>query len=334
MNLPDNPPYLKPIHPNFNRRAFHHDYTRPAKYMITILKNPELPSFSHIIGNPASPDTIRIILSPLGEAISKAISEWISLYPIFIPTFIIMPDHIHICVDVIASLPNGFSRAVARVMGKCSSIYHNSLSEELRPEKMISFFSPGFNDKIAYTQERWDREINYTNDNPRRYLIKKLYPDFLRKRWILTVSGDREFVMMGNIFLLKQPHLFQVKTSRRFTPAEATQKMEEWKSEIFNGGIPISPYIHPHEKELKNLAIQEGYSYIRICTNGFAERESPTGIEFELMAQGRLLLIGQREYSSQKTDLRYSFAQEMNKLAKEIADACNGGEALSIRPLK
>ena len=46
MNLPENPPYLKPIHPNFNRRAFHHDYTRPAKYMITILKNPEFPSFS------------------------------------------------------------------------------------------------------------------------------------------------------------------------------------------------------------------------------------------------------------------------------------------------
>lgn len=329
----DNPFYREPLHPNFNRRALHHDYRLPAKYMLTILKNPDLPPFSQIIGDPKSIADIQILLSPLGEAIQKAIEEWIPLYPIYVPTHIIMPDHIHICVDVIATLDKGLSRAVSRLMGKCSSIYHHSLPDRLRPEKMTPLFTTGFNDKIAYTEERWKREKNYTNDNPRRYLIKKHYPDYLRKRWLLTVSGDRQFVMMGNIFLLKMPHLFRVKTSRHYTAREAIAAMEQWKRELFNGGIPISPFIHPHEKELKNRAIQEGYSFIRICTHGFAERAAPTGIEFELMSEGRLLLIGQPEYSTRKEDLRYSFAQNLNDLAKEIADTGNRGVSLTIRPL-
>ena len=228
--------------------------------MLTILKNPDLPPFSQIIGDPKSIADIQILLSPVGEAIQKAIEEWIPLYPIYVPTHIIMPDHIHICVDVIATLDKGLSRAVSRLMGKCSSIYHHSLPDRLRPEKMTPLFTTGFNDKIAYTEERWKREL-------------------------------------------------------------------------FNGGIPISPFIHPHEKELKNLAIQEGYSFIRICTHGFAERAEPTGIEFELMSEGRLLLIGQPEYSTRKEDLRYSFAQNLNDLAKEIADTCNRGVSLTIRPL-
>ncbi|MDE7442233.1 MAG: hypothetical protein K2M69_08720 [Muribaculaceae bacterium] len=51
------------------------------------------------------------------------------------------------------------------------------------------------------------------------------------------------------------------------------------------------------------------------------------------MSEGRLLLIGQPEYSTRKEDLRYSFAQNLNDLAKEIADTGNRGVALTIRPL-
>lgn len=42
--------------------------------------------------------------------------------------------------------------------------------------------------------------------------------------------------------------------------------MREWKTNLYNGGIPISPFIHPHEKQLRDFAIQEGFSYIRVCS--------------------------------------------------------------------
>ena len=331
-----NPFYRNPDHPNFNRRARHHDYTRPARYLITIIKNPTIPTLCKISGNPYSRNKNNIItdLSPSGVIIPDAIKEWNRKFSgIYLPEYAIMPDHIHLCMDVCTSLPNGLSRAMAGLMGKISSAYQLSLPIPERPEKMTSFFSKGFNDRIAYTQEQWERQQQYTIDNPRRYLIKKIFPDFLIKRWLLSMPGDRKFILKGNIFLLRQPSVFRVKTSRSYSPSEAAEAMNEWKKQLYNGGIPISPFIHPHEKELRDDAINNGYSYIRICTNGFAEREAASGKEFELMAQGRLLLIGQYEYKSQKEELKYGYAQHLNQQALDIANACNQGLLFSIRPL-
>ncbi len=329
-----NPFYRNPDHPNFNRRAHHHDYTRPAKYLITILKNPILPTLSSIAGNASSKkrEDITINLSSSGFVIPDTIQAWNRKYPtIYIPEYVIMPDHIHICMDVCAHLPYGLSNPVSNLMGMISKAYHNFLSPLEQPNTMLPFFSKGFNDRIAYSQQQWLRQIDYTIDNPRRYLLKKDYPDYLLKRWLLTIPGGLQFILKGNIFLLKQPFLFRVKTSRHYSQAEADKAMHEWKSYLYNGGIPISPFIHPHEKALKEIAIREGFSFIRICTNGFGERETASGKEFELLSQGRLLLIGQSHYNSQKEDLRYNYAQILNTQAASIAEACNNNSPLSIR---
>ncbi|MDE5869100.1 MAG: hypothetical protein K2H18_02610 [Muribaculaceae bacterium] len=339
FNNPDNifinPFYRNPDHPNYNRRAFHHDYTRPAKYLITLLKNPIIPTLCSIKGNQYSRDRKEIItdLSPSGIIIPDAITEWNKKFTgIYIPEYAIMPDHLHLCLDVCTHLPNGLSLAMAGLMGKISKAYHSSLPISKMPEKMTSFFSKGFNDRIAYTQQQWERQLQYTADNPRRYLIKRLYPNYLLKRWLLTIPGDQKFILKGNLFLLRQPFLFRVKTSRRFSPSEVTAAMTEWKNNLYNGGVPISPFIHPHEKELRDFAIQEGFSYIRVCSNGFAQRGAASGKEFELMSQGRILLIGQNIYNSQKEDLKYSYAQILNQQALDIATACNQGLPFSLRP--
>ena len=59
---------------------------------------------------------------------------------------------------------------------------------------------------------------------------------------------------------------------------------------------------------------------INAYTNGFAERESASGIEFELMAQGRLLLIASKEHSTEKEDLSYNWAQHLNELSISIVN--------------
>ena len=339
FNNPDNifinPFYRKPDHPNFNRRANHHDYKRPAKYLITILKNPVIPTLCTIHGDPYSRDKREIItnLSPSGLLIPEAIKEWNQKFSgIYVPEYTIMPDHIHLCLDVCTHLPNGLSLAMAGLMGKISKAYHSSLPISDMPEKMTPFFSKGFNDRIAYTQLQWERQLQYTTDNPRRYLIKRRHTDYLLKRWLLKMPGDNKFILKGNIFLLRQPFLFRVKTSRRFSPIEAEAAMNEWKTNLYNGGIPISPFIHPHEKELRDFAIREGFSYIRVCSNGFAQRGAASGKEFDLMSQGRILLIGQYAFNTQKEDLKYSYAQTLNQQSLDIANACTQGLPFSIRP--
>lgn len=335
ITIIDNSFYRNPDHPNFNRRARHHDYTRPAKYLITFLKQPSTPILSEIIGFPpyVSYESAQTILSPLGILISTSISKWLEIYQqIIVATCTIMPDHIHICIAVTTPLPNGLSRAIGRLKGLISSAYYNSLPDTVRPDKMQSLFTKGFNDRIAYDAEQWENQIHYTRDNPRRYMLKKSIPDYMTRRWIVTM-GDKKYMAKGNIFLLKQPHLFQVKFSRRFSDKESWEWTERSKSSLHNGSIPVSPFIHPKEKELKQYAVNEGFAMIRICANGFAEREAASGMEFKLMCEGRLLLIAPIEHNTRKEDLRYSYAQHLNGVAVDIVKAFSSTHTGMLRPL-
>ena len=329
------PFYCNPKHPNFNRRAYHHDYTRAAKYLITFLKKESTPILSQIEGFPpfSSYESAYSKLSPIGNVVPYAISDWIRAYPqINVPTYAVMPDHVHLCVNVTYKLPNGLSRAIGRLKGFISSKYHLSLPEEIRPEEIQTLFEKGFNDRIAYNQEQWDRQIHYTLDNPRRYMLKKCYPDYMLRKWLLTV-GNEQYVAKGNVFLLKQPHLFSVKYSRKYSEKEGVEWLDTCKSLMHNGGISVSPFIHPMEKAIRDYAYQEGFGMIRVCTNGFAERESASGNEFELMAQGRLLLIAPMEHNTRKETLTYDRAHSLNRLAASIVDTFSRNVSGLIRPL-
>lgn len=329
------PFYCNPKHPNFNRRAYHHDYTRAAKYLITFLKKESTPILSQIEGFPpfSSYESAYSKLSPIGNVVPYAISDWIRAYPqINVPTYAVMPDHIHLCVNVTYKLPNGLSRAIGRLKGFISSKYHLSLPEGIRPVEMQTLFEKGFNDRIAYNQEQWDRQIHYTVDNPRRHMLKKSYPDYMLRRWLLTV-GNEQYVAKGNVFLLKQPHLFSVKYSRKYSHKEGVEWLDTCKSLMHNGGISVSPFIHPMEKAIRDYAYQEGFGLIRVCTNGFAERESASGNEFELMAQGRLLLIAPMEHNTRKETLTYDRAHSFNRLAASIVDTFSRNVSGLIRPL-
>ncbi len=341
----------KPDHPNYNRRARHHDYRRPAKYLITTLKNPTIPPFAKIEGDPriaagqqppqpAIPPFAKIegdpriaageqaphsVITATGNFILEALKWWLEKYPqIEVAEFVIMPDHIHMCVHVRSYLPNGLSIAMSGLKGKVSSLRHAALPERFRQEGMVSVFEKGFNDRIAYNDEHWGRQIIYVRDNPRRYLIKRLFPDYMYRRWSLKI-GDEVYVAKGNILLLKEPELFVVKHHRRWSAAESDNYQTACRLKIENGGIPVSPFIHPKEKELRNYAIEDGGCYIRICENGFAEREQASGMEFNMMAAGRLLLIAPAAHDSQKRELKYAYAKVLNTLAAKLVEMHDKG---------
>ncbi len=334
MSSPDpNPYHRKPDHPNFNRRARHHDYNRPARYLITTLKNPCLPPFSSIVGDSSVTEGATAPhpeLNRTGEIIQQAVEQWLRKYPqIEVPEFVIMPDHIHLCVHVKEYLPKGLSLAMSDLKGTVSRLRHNALPDDKRPQKMVSVFKRGFNDRIAYNDEQWERQKNYVRENPRRYLIKKLFPAYMLRRWSLKI-GDEEFIAKGNILLLKEPGLFVAKHYRKWTTDESENFQKQSRLKIENGDIPVSPFIHPKEKEIRDYAIHDGGCYIRICTNGFAERESASGSEFDLMAEGRLLLIAPAHFETTKQDLKYSYAQRLNAVAFKLVDLCQKGESVMI----
>lgn len=228
-----------------------------------------------------------------------------------------MPDHIHLCLNVREYLPNGLNLAISSLKGRVSSLRHAALPDHLRSGNMEPVFTKGFNDRIAYNHEQWVRQMHYVKENPRRYLFKKRFPDFLLSRWTIKI-GEEEFCAKGNIMLLKEPLLFTVKHHRKWSSTESDEYQNDCRIRIDNGEIPVSPFIHPKEKEIRNYAIEDGGCYIRICENGFAERQSASGYEFDLMAAGRLLLIAPNEHDSQKRELKYSYAQKLNSIAVRL----------------
>lgn len=336
MNKLENNPFLRrPDHPNYNRRARHHDYRRPARYLITALKNPSIPAFSKIEGDISLTEGGKAphpIISPTGNFIIEALEIWREKFnQIELSGFVIMPDHIHLCLNVREYLPNGLSLAISGLKGIVSRLRHAALPDHLRPGNMEPVFTKGFNDRIAYNQEQWEKQKHYVNENPRRYLFKKRFPDFLLLRWIIKI-GDDEFCAKGNIMLLKEPLLFAVKHHRKWSETESEAYQKECKTKIDNGEIPVSPFIHPKEKEIRNHAIEEGGCYIRICENGFAEKQSASGYEFDLMATGRLLLIAPHEHDSQKREMKYTYAQKLNSIAARLVALHDSGMTGRIRP--
>ncbi len=327
-NLHNNPYLRRPNHPNYNRRARHHDYHRPAKYLITSLKNPSIPPFAIIVGDPYQSEgenTPQPVITKTGEFIIEAMKIWQEKYPqIEISEFVIMPDHIHLCLNVTKPLPNGLSLAISSLKGQISSLRHKALPDRFRLDKVTPVFEKGFNDRIAYTAPQWERQKNYTKDNPRRYLIKKLFPDYMYRLWKIRM-GEYEFMAKGNIMLLKEPSLFVVKHHRKWTEQESSSYQTESKIKIENGEIPVSPFIHPKEKALRDYAIEDGGCYIRICENGFADRQSASGFEFDMMAAGRLLLIGPIHHATQKRDMKYAYAQKLNAFAAKLVELHQNG---------
>lgn len=317
--IKDKNPYLRrPDKPSYTRRAAHHDYKRPARYMITLKKAAEIPVLSVVKGNPAitdieHADAPAAIPNEVGELFVKAMDQWIGKYrQLYIPEYVIMPDHIHFCLDVTALLPNGLGQAMSWLMGRTTSLYREYSGTE------VQFFQRGYTDSIAYNDLQFITQRRYVQDNPRRLIIKRMHPDLFFTRWIITVDGIK-LTALGNIFLLKNPHIQVVRFSRKYSQEQLQANRRAWETCLENDGVLISPFIHPVEKEMKNEAMAAGGKIIRIVENGFPERYSPPKSEFDMLGTGRLLLLGPGEYDSQKKEMKYSYARYLNSLAELLA---------------
>ncbi len=108
-----------------------------------------------------------------------------------------MPDHIHFVLQVTEYLEKPVGKYIAPFTKNCSQAYTNNFSLS----KFTTLFKP-FDDEIIFNHEQLDRAIKYVEDNPRRYLIRKQYPDIFKRHLHIVIDGH-EYAAYGNIFLLK-----------------------------------------------------------------------------------------------------------------------------------
>lgn len=291
-------------------RAPWHDYTGRCIYMLTLNKAPQVPDFGSLAGDYRIPHGHKgspcVVASPIGAAIKEGLRKFPQIEPkIRVLQYAIMPDHLHILLFV--------QEKTEEILGRYIAAFKVEVNNAAG---LKGIFAKGFNDQILKTGRSLDTLYHYLRDNPRRLAVRRAHPEFFRRVNALRI-GDRHYQAYGNIQLLDCPFKQQLVVHRADTPDVRQRHRAEWLYTAANGGVLVSPFISPAEKEVRREAEEADGRFILITNEPMGERYKPTGHDFELCETGRLLIIsaGQPGALSRQTCLH------MNALGAEIAAA-------------
>lgn len=178
-----------------------HDYKAPYKYHLTLLKHPYAPAFGQLAEGwrEAALDhrrnDVRIQLSDSGKAVRNALFAWKNLAPqIQIYQYSIMPDHLHLLVEVMEYLDESIGRYIGRFtqFARKRWQYRQEILVNLNaPDNHIAYtplFEEGFNDQIIMADRNLDTVFKYVKHNPYKLAIRKALPDFFKRRYDLTLN--------------------------------------------------------------------------------------------------------------------------------------------------
>lgn len=325
-----------PVNPNFNRRCASHDYSSRCIYMITMIKEVETPILSVVRGQRNDKGKIYAwtTLTEAGLVVKKELERLVVRYPALkILTKAIMPDHIHVEIFCRERLKKDLGYILSEFMASCTTWLKNL--PEYQGKDEVKFFIKGFNDKICWGRGTKDAFYNYIADNPRRYFIKKNFPEFFGTALVLHIAGaagEERYALYGNAFLLDCPDKVPVKVSSRYSAEERVAWEYNWTECLRSGGVMVSPFINPEEKVWRDRGIEMGCKIILILNNGFSgPRYKPGSPYFDICATGRLLVIAPLDYDTRGGSPGKRECMAMNAFAKRIAEIKAGDYRLSRR---
>lgn len=289
-------------------------------YMFTLVKTAALPVLSLVKGNPKcqqGPDAPRVTHTKCGAIVQEEVDKMQSLRPdhVKIIKTVIMPDHIHLLLRILQPL----KQPVTHILGAMKSAVTSRMREEGLLGANETGFEKGINDSIVYGRTRMDVLFNYIADNPRRLLIKRAYPNLFSRRTSVR-AGEYLLDCVGNLFLLRRP-LLAVHVRRKWNEPERNDYKNACLKEAAHGTVLISPFIHPVEKEIMREAMETGGCVIRLTDRGFTERWKPSGVEFNLCGEGRMLFMAESDSPLNPTEMHYGKATRMNTIAEYLASS-------------
>ena len=191
-----------------NRPRHTYDYSRPGVAMLTLKARAGM-RLCRI--TPA-----EFILTDMGRLVLKellGISDYYS--QLKIGQYQIMPDHLHVLVHVVQTLPKGIT--LQRVIRGFKLGVNRACGVAIGKER-VRVFEKGMYDSLVFDRAHLEREVAYVRDNVRRYRLRKEHPDLFRKSAVvMTLSDGTPLWGFGNLFLLEHPRRVRVQFSRRTT---------------------------------------------------------------------------------------------------------------------
>ncbi len=303
---------MKPFKEEFNhhnhRRRHGHDYRAPWKYHITIGKNASAPPFSRLVWEQLAPGGLKVDYTPTGYCISDAIRQIPSIEPhLQVYQYIIMPDHLHLLLRV--------KETMQRHLGLVIHDFKKMVTQRLGQ----NVFTESYNDRIVYPERDLNTLFKYIRDNPYRLAVRQARPDFFQKSRAIAIDG-RPVACYGNLFLLKNPFKQPLVVHRADTPARFEKKFHESLYTAINGGVVVSPFISPREKEIRKAIESVGGRMILIADRPLIERQKPSQHNFDLCTRGQLLIVSPLDYLDRPPSAHPTRDQclDMNSLALSL----------------
>lgn len=309
------------IQHSMKRRTPWHDYSRKGTYMLTFVTRDRLTLFGALKGSLTGEIAPYVEYSELGNTIEqKEIPKIHHFYPqLEVWKVCIMPDHLHVIVRVKEDMGEGkhLGMAVAGFKSGCNNAYWKLF--KMNKQHRQGLFENGYCDKILMHEGQLDNWKHYLDDNPRRLMMKRQYPDIYTVLIGIEVAGE-QCQMVGNRFLLDIPDKMAVIVHRRYTDEENAKLREEWLACGERGGVLVSAAISPKEKEVLREAMNRGYKIILLRENGFPKLYKPAGESFDACAAGLLLQISPWEFHMEKKTITREQCLHLNAMAERIAE--------------
>ncbi|MBD5194450.1 MAG: hypothetical protein HDS87_01805 [Bacteroidales bacterium] len=292
-----------------NNRAPWHDYRKRQIYLITLKKRKDVSNFGCIAGDWRLPKgsygRSYLKASPLGAVIKACLREIPTIHPALkIFQYALMPDHLHILLSVETEMDE--------ILGRKLAAFKVMINKRAGLE---SIFEKGFNDQILTSSRKLNVIYEYLRENPYRLAIRFANPGFFNRVNNIKI-GTKVLAAYGNFQLLSNPFKEQVVIHRADSEEIRKNNLEKWRHTGLNGGVLVSPFISPAEKAVRAEADSMETRIILITHEAFPERYKPAAREFDLCAEGRLLILSLGYPAG--TSLSRSLCLEMNALAETL----------------
>lgn len=335
------------------------DYKSSGIYLITIVTHARKRVFGELNNDLSSPS---VKLTNLGQYVEQA---WLQTFEIQTARgrhirslgYQVMPDHFHGILQVERPMNITLGTIIRDFKAVCTKEYRAMYppiladpidsaflarsSRKQREEYYTAhgiepLFDDNYDDTICYRKGQLENIINYVQDNPRRAIMRALYPDLFQRRQHITIDGQ-DFAAYGNLFLLKRPWKEQVFCHRwlmkdgqrdyntRYETADAfQQERATWIQAAKDGAVLVTPGISKGEQQLVKDCIEQALPLIHLQKEPIREGWNPEKRRHQLCEMGQLLILSPWQLTDMEdvngipADTDYSRFHNMNTLAAQI----------------
>ena len=337
----------RPVDTTRHHRENGWDYRGRAIYHFTLPVEARYPLFGVLEGESAEKAFVK--LNPFGRQVCRMLSGLAQFYEqkgyaLKVLTQMVMPDHIHLVIQVLEPLPQSIGAVVRGFKSACTKIYKEEYFSsgenaakvhgegEEAPVHFARIFAgrgsiwqqdPAYyHERILHAPGQLRRMIDYVKDNPRRLWLKTRNPDLFRLHRHTEAHG-LSFTSMGNHFLLDWPDRQAVEVSRSAVAEQVEERLRMVLAAAHNGAVTYTAAISKGEQHIARTLREQGYPLVVLLNDGFPKEGSPHeryykpgGVYFEACSRGQLLLLEPTEQVFQDAGIQSAVQETLRRKAE------------------